>query len=175
MPLCEDIALRESYPHQLTNLAVHRCLQRDGQVVTLLRFLVHQEALLRESQVHQDLWRGRLKRSGDSTNVKHSGATSWDLLRIPEATGQQSENRASEWIARLRKRAPAHPGRVDFLPPRNPSFQEIQGPGVILKVIGKAAVDVKYVPFGITVRVDIIDQAISRLLRNLQGHLAQLF
>ena len=118
MPFCEDIARQESYLHQLTNLAVHQCLQRDGQVLTLLRFLVHQAALLQESQIHQDVWRGRLKRSGeDTTKVKQYGSASWDPLRFPEATGQQSENKATEWIARLHRRTPAHPRRIDFLPP----------------------------------------------------------
>ena len=176
MPLCAKIAHRESYPHPLTHLATHRCLQRDGQVVTLLCFLVHQAALLRESQVHQDIWRGQLKRSSEaSTTTTSAGAASWDPLRFPEALGQQSENRALEWISRVRRRAPAHSGRIDFSPPQHPLFQEIPGPGVVLKVIGEAAVDVKYIPFGITVRVDIIDQSIKRLLRNLFGRLEQLF
>ena len=171
MPFCTDIAHRDSYPHPLTHLAVHQCLQQDGQVVTLLRYLVHQAALLRESQVHQDVWRGRLRRSPETPTT----AASWDFLRFPEALGQQSGNRALDWVSRLRKRAPVHFGRIDFSPPQHPSFQEIPGPGVVLKVIGQAAVDVKYVPFGTTIRVDIIDQSIRRLLHNLDGRLDQLF
>ena len=45
-----------------------------------------------------------------------------------------------------------------------PTFQERPGMGVILKVIGKAAVDVKYVPVGVTATTNILDISISRLL-----------
>ena len=45
-----------------------------------------------------------------------------------------------------------------------PTFQERPGLGVILKVLGKAAVDVKYVPVDATAMTNILDVSISGLI-----------
>ena len=75
-----------------------------------------------------------------------------DPLRFPSASGEQLPNWKYDW------------GIVTHRPMKVPTFQERPGMGVILKVIGRAAVDVKYVPVDVTATTNILDISISRLL-----------
>ena len=75
-----------------------------------------------------------------------------DPLRFPSASGERSKSWKYDW------------GIVPHRPMDVPVFQERPGMGVILKVLGKAAVDVKYVPVDATATTKVLDVSISRLL-----------
>ena len=75
-----------------------------------------------------------------------------DPLRFPSASGERSKSWKYDW------------GIVTHRPMDVPTFQDRPGMGVILKVLGKAAVDVKYVPVDATATTKVLDVSISRLL-----------